>query len=310
MAKKIIALLSVALLVTLLVVPVHAAPPKKLNLIDSKGMIWNSAEAGGADATYSFEGNSLVATATGGWPYVYGTLKTPVVYKESDNAVLKIKFKVQDESTATSIRIFMGEDSSSPDEYIFVHHFVKNGVYDNAGDLLAGEYELNIKLFDLKAYNGSAENVYLGTKDLFLTEKGELIIDGIQVWCSGGSSNKMITVEQFEITTGTAPPEPVDSEDVEDSDTSEPADDSDDPDAPIGSEDSVEPDDTDDSVDEDDSRDIAQETDSSEDKSEAVSETKSKASDEGGLGTLEIIIIAIGVAVIIGAIVFFSKKKK
>ncbi|HAN22154.1 MAG: hypothetical protein A2Y15_05140 [Clostridiales bacterium GWF2_36_10] len=192
MKKNIILFVSLALLLAITVFPVQAAD-KVINLIDEGEATWTNNEANGNAITVNFTDGKLIAKAPGSWPWVTAALTTPIVLSADDNATINLKFKVEDATACTSIRLMSG------DQAIYLHHFVDGATYDGSGDITAGEYELSAKLFDLKAFAGTAEDVYLGKKDLVLDESGNLTIDGFQVWCSGASEDITVTVEEFEI---------------------------------------------------------------------------------------------------------------
>ncbi|PKM63218.1 MAG: hypothetical protein CVU97_01410 [Firmicutes bacterium HGW-Firmicutes-21] len=193
MKRKIALLLSFVLLMAFTVLlPVQAAG-NVYNLIDENGSTWEQKAANNNEVALNFTSGKLVATAPGAWPYVTGTFKTPITVSKDDNPVLNIKFKVEDESACASIRLIAGTQA------IFIHHFIDGAEYDGSGDIKAGEYELSVKLFDLKAYNGTAADIYLGKKDLVLDTGNSLTFDKFQVWCAGASTDITVTIEKFEI---------------------------------------------------------------------------------------------------------------
>ncbi|HBL85115.1 MAG: hypothetical protein A2Y17_02155 [Clostridiales bacterium GWF2_38_85] len=192
MKKKLALILSLTLIFALTVIPAQAADTV-INLIDESNATWTNNDANSNSVSTDFSDDKLVATAPGSWPWISSVLNEAIVLTEEDDAKLNIKFKVEDATACTSIRLISGADT------IYVHHFIPDATYDGAGDITTGEYELSIDVFDLKMYNGTAADLYLGTKDLVLNDSDELIIDGIQVWCSGASTDITVTVEKFEI---------------------------------------------------------------------------------------------------------------
>lgn len=194
MKKKLFLFISFVLLIALMAYPVQAAD-QTINLIDQNGSTWTNNEANGNAITVDFSGGKLVATAPGSWPWVTSTLNTPIVLSEADNATIHVKFKVEDATGATSIRLVVGADSA---DLIYLHHFIPNVTFDGSGDVGPGEYELTAKVFDLQAFDGNADNQWIGKKALPLVD-GKLTIGGIQVWCSGASTSIKVTVEKLEV---------------------------------------------------------------------------------------------------------------
>lgn len=191
MKRRLVILLSFALLLTVFVLPAQAAD-QVINLISESGASWEAKDANNNSVSYSFTDGKLIATAPGAWPYVTATFNTPIVINQSDNAVVNIKFKVEDEDACVSIRLIAGTQA------IYIHHFIDGATYDGSGDIDAGDYELSMKLSDLKAFAGTAEDQYLGKKDL-VYDAGKIIFDKLQVWCAGSSSDITVTIEKFEI---------------------------------------------------------------------------------------------------------------
>ena len=191
MKKRIALLISAVLILALFAIPASAADTV-YNLIDENGADWKDEEINGLKVTRDYSGGKLTVSSTGAWPYTTSTLKTPLSFKESDNATVNLKFTVEDENAVSSIRLVSGS------EQIWLHDFIKDApIQANSGDIMAGEYNLSIKLFDLKLFAGLVEGAST-QKDLVLTDDA-LPITGIQVWCSGSSSNIKVTIEKFEI---------------------------------------------------------------------------------------------------------------
>ena len=193
MIKRISLFVSFALLLTLIALPVQAAD-QVINLIDESGASWEEKDANDNSVTVNFNGGSLIATAPGAWPNVTATFNEPITLNADDNATIYLKFKVEDDNAATSIRLI------SDTQYIYLHHFVDDALYDGSGDIKAGEYELSAKLFDLKAFDGSEDNEWLGKKDLTTDGSGNITFDKFQVWCAGASNDITVTIEKLEIT--------------------------------------------------------------------------------------------------------------
>ncbi|HBR31422.1 MAG TPA: hypothetical protein DD733_05010 [Clostridiales bacterium] len=182
----------IVFIIAILAFPAQAAD-NVINLLDESGASWENKDANSNSISVNFTGGKMISTAPGAWPWVTATLNTPVVIKEADNAVLKLTFTVEDDSACTSIRLLSGSDA------IYTHHFIEGGEYDDSGDIKAGTYDISMKVFDLQAFAGTADDKYLGKKALVLNDSNELVIDGFQVWCSGQSSDITVTISKFEI---------------------------------------------------------------------------------------------------------------
>lgn len=213
MKRKILLFVTFALILAMTVVPVQAAD-QVINLIDEDGATWTKNAANGNDITTSFANDKLVATAPGAWPWVTAVLDTPIVLNEDDDATINLTFTVSDATACSSIRLTSGSEA------IYLHHFISGATYDGSGDIDAGTYTLSISVFDLQAFAGTAEDVYLGKKALVLDGDGNLTIDGFQVWCAGASTDITVTIDTFEIVIPDTAAVSDDSEESEESDAS------------------------------------------------------------------------------------------
>lgn len=175
------------LILALAILTITATAATTTNLIPNDPAKWTKNEGNGFNPNLSFDGTKLVVTSEGGWPSIQYKLDNAL---KLDPATTTVNLKFTLKSGATSIRLM-----SNNSEQIVLNHFLKNVNFDGSGDLVtAGTYEASFALKDLKCDAGTADNSYLGTKDLVL-EDGKFVLTEVTIYCVGAS----IEIEKLEI---------------------------------------------------------------------------------------------------------------